>query len=107
MEPLPSTIIARENAVLDRLRGCQTLSDVADAMAAVAAEVKALEAHDPVFTTIARNLVRYLRIGLSEGWLPRACDLAYDCLGKSEPAEGVAPRTGSDRNADNGGQANG
>lgn len=69
MEPLPPAIIARENAVLDRLRGCQTLSEVSEAAAAVAAEVKALEDDDPVFPTIARNLVRYLRIGIGEGWL--------------------------------------
>lgn len=95
MEPLPPGIIARENAVLDRLRGCQTLSEVSDAMAAVAAEVKALEADDPVFPTIARNMVRYLRMGISEGWLPIADRRNCDGMIKNEPVKGSSPVTGS------------
>lgn len=95
MEPLPPTIIARENAVLDRMRGCQTLSEVSEVMAAVASEVKALEADDPVFPTIARNLVRYLRQGISEGWLPIAGGRNGDGMIKSEPVKGSRPVTGS------------
>ena len=95
MEPLPPTIIARENAVLDRLRGCQTLSDVSETAAAVASEVKALEADDPVFPTIARNMVRYLRMGISEGWLPIADRRNDDGMIKNEPVKGSRPVTGS------------
>lgn len=107
MEPLPSAIIARENAVLDRLRGCQTLSDVSEAAAEVATEVKSLEADDPVFPTIARNMVRYLRSGISEGWLPIADRRNCDGMIKNEPVKGSRPVTGSNRNADIGGQAHG
>lgn len=95
MEPMPSAIIARENAVLDRLRDCQTLSDVSEAAAAVAPEVKALEADDPVFPTIARNMVRYLRLGIGEGWLPITDRRNDDGMIKSEPVKGSRPVTGS------------
>ena len=62
---------------------------------------------DPVFPTIARNMVRYLRLGIGEGWLPIADRRNSDGVIKNEPVKGSRPVTGSNRNADNGGQANG
>lgn len=90
--------VAQAEAILDRLRACTTVAEVNATAAEIAAEVKGMGESDPFILHDARSLVQWMRVGLSEGWLPRK---------KSEPAEGSNPRTGSNRNADTGGQANG
>ena len=105
--PRTSEAVARADAILDRLRCCRTLDQVNAVAAEIKPEVEDFAQTDPFILTDARGLVVYLRMGLREGWLPRACEAAREGQKKSEPVEGSRPVTGSNRNADIGGQAHG
>ena len=84
----PSTIISKGDALM------QIAISYANQIGSIAGGLQ-VPVINPVFPTIARNLVRYLRMGISEGWLPRACAAAREGQKKSEPVEGSRPVTGS------------
>jgi len=89
MTPRTPEAVAQADAILDRLRVCTTVDQVNATAAEIAPEVKGMAGTDPFILHDARSLVQWMRVGLSEGWLPRK---------KSEPAEGSHPRTGPNHN---------